>query len=96
MDKFILNVIHRPELVPEYINNGANEGCCEQVGNSKVLNESLDIFRLQQDIAHKNGLKTTIQMTYSSLYNDESIELAKQYHAEYGDEIGHTFLGIIQ
>ena len=94
MDKFILNVIHRPELVPEYINNGANEGYCEQVGNSKVLNESLDIFRLQQDIAHKNGLKTTIQMTYSSLYNDESIELAKQYHAEYGDEIGHTFLGI--
>ena len=94
MDKFILNVVHRPELVPEYINVSANTGHQETVSNTKVLSESLEIFRLQQDVAHRNGLKTTIQMTYSSLYNDESIELAKEHHAEFGDEIGHTFLGI--
>ena len=94
MDKFILNIVHRPELVPEYINNGANEGRKKQVGDSRVVDESLDIFRLQQDIAHNNGLKTTIQMTYSSLYNDQCIELVKKYHDQYGDEIGHTFLGI--
>lgn len=94
MDKFILNIVHRPELVPEYINSEANQGCQESVTNTKVLGESLEIFRLQQDTAHKYGLKTTIQMTYSSLYNDESIALAKQYHADFGDEIGHTFLGI--
>jgi len=59
-----------------------------------VVSESLDIFRLQQNIAHQNGLRTTIQMTYSSLFNDECIEMAKQYYQEFGDEIGHTFLGL--
>lgn len=94
MDKFILNVIHRPELVPEYIDTSAQEGQTEEVGKQEVVKESLDIFKLQQDIAHQNGLRTTIQMTYSSLYNDECIELAKNYHKEFGDEIGHTFLGL--
>jgi len=94
MDKFILNIVHRPELLPEYIDNDAREGQTEQFDKPEVVKESLDIFRLQQEIAHKNGLRTTIQMSYSSLYNDECIELAKKYHDEYGDEIGHTFLGL--
>lgn len=94
MDKFILNVIHRPELVPEYIDTSAQEGQTEEVSKRDVVNESLDIFKLQQQIAHQNNLRTTIQMTYSSLYNEECIELAKQHHAQYGDEIGHTFLGL--
>jgi hypothetical protein len=29
MDKFILNIIHRPELVPEYIDTSAQEGKTE-------------------------------------------------------------------
>jgi hypothetical protein len=58
------------------------------------VSESIDIFRLQQEIAHRNDLKTTIQMTYSSLFNEECIELVKNHHEEYGDEIGHTFLGL--
>ncbi|MBN1765373.1 MAG: hypothetical protein JW860_08965 [Sedimentisphaerales bacterium] len=94
MDKFILNLIHRPELVPEYIDTGAREGLGEELNKTEVVSESLDIFRLQQKIAHDNGLKTTIQMTYASLYNEECIELARQYHRDYGDEIGHTFLGL--
>lgn len=94
MDKFILNVIHRPELVPEYINTDAVEGKADDLGAKEVVGESLDIFRLQQDIAHRNGLKCTIQMTYAALYNDEAIALAKQYHEDYGDEIAHTFLGV--
>jgi hypothetical protein len=94
MDKFILNVIHRPELVPEYIDSGAQQGQTEQVGKKEVVNESIDIFSLQQEIAHRNGLKTTVQMTYSSLFNEQCIELVKRYHDEFGDEIGHTFLGL--
>lgn len=96
MDTFILNVIHRPELLPEYISVDAEQGKSgsESVCNDGVTNESLDIFRLQQDIAHANGLKCTIQMTYAALYNEEAIALAKSYHEEYGDEIGHTFLGL--
>ena len=94
MDKFILNIIHRPELMPEYITTDAQAGKAEDLGGPEVVGESLDIFRLQQDIAHANGLKCTIQMTYASLYNDEAITLAKDYHEEYGDEIGHTYLGV--
>ncbi len=94
MDKFILNLIHRPELVPEYIDTSAQEGQTAEVSKANVVKESLEIFCLQQDIAHQNGLRTTIQMTYSSLYNEECIELAKKYHDEYNDEIGHTFLGL--
>jgi len=94
MDKFILNLIHRPELVPEYIDISAQEGQTAEVSKANVVKESIDIFRLQQEIAHKNGLRTTIQMTYSSLYNDECIALVKKYHDEFNDEIGHTFLGV--
>jgi len=94
MDKFILNVIHRPELVPEYINTDAVEGKSNDLGAKEVIGESLDIFKLQQDIAHRNGIKCTIQMTYAALYNDEAIALAKKYHEEFGDEIAHTFLGV--
>lgn len=91
MNQFVLNLIHRPELTPEYIqaDTGENDHAAQAVAG-----ESLDIFRLQQDIAHANGLKCTIQMTYSALHNKEAVELAKHYHKKYGDEIGHTFLGI--
>ncbi len=94
MDKFILNLVHRPELVPEYIDTDAQEGQSEEVSKIEVVKESIDIFKLQQEIAHKNNLKTTIQMTYASLYNDEIINLVKQHNKEFGDEIGHTFLGV--
>ncbi len=94
MDKFILNLIHRPELIPEYIDTDAQSGKSEELSKKEVVTESLDIFRLQQQIAHDNGLKTTIQMTYASLFNEECCELARQYNKEYGDEIGHTFLGV--
>ena len=54
----------------------AVEGKADDLGAKEVVGESLDIFRLQQDIAHRNGLKCTIQMTYAALYNDEAIALA--------------------
>ena len=55
-DTFILNLLHRPELNPEYAEKTAG-------GGEKLQDESLEIFKLQQDIAHKNGLRTTIQRT---------------------------------
>ena len=62
-NKFVVNIIHRPELAPEY---------AEKVGGKKGLkDESLDIFIFQQEMAHKYGLKTTIQITYASLFSDK-------------------------
>ncbi len=88
MDKLILNVIHRIELSPEY---------AEKITGKKVgsLNEeSLEIFKFQQDAAHKYGLKTTIQITYASLFSPKAIEIALEHHEKYGDEIGLTLLGL--
>ena len=94
MDKFILNIIHRPEMVPEYAEKVTGHGKEEDIGREALLKESLDIFKTQQSIAHKNGLKTTIQMTYASLFNEEAVELAKRDHELYGDEIALSLLGL--
>ena len=94
MDQFILNIIHRPEMVPEYAEKVTGQGKAEDLGRKALLTESLYIFRTQQECAHKNGLKTTIQMTYASLFNDEAVALAKEHHETYGDEIGLTLLGL--
>ncbi len=91
---FYITIIHRPEMVPEYLQKGAEEGKQEDLTRQEVIRESLDIFRTQQQIAHENGLRTTIQMTYASLFNEEAVALAKEHHERYGDEIGSTFLGI--
>ncbi|MCL6588912.1 MAG: hypothetical protein K6U80_03065 [Firmicutes bacterium] len=94
MSKFILNVIHRPEMVPEYLEKEAAQGKKEDIARQSVIAASLDIFRTQQRLAHENGLKTTIQMTYASLFNQEAVSLAKEHHETYGDEIGLTLLGL--
>ncbi len=94
MAEFYVTIIHRPEMVPEYIQKEAEQGKKEDLTRGTVLQESLDIFTTQQQIAHENGLRTTIQMTYASLFNAEAVAIAKDHHARYGDEIGCTFLGI--
>ena len=94
MDQFIVNIIHRPEMVPEYAEKVTGHGQAEDIGRKALLTESLDIFKIQQECAHKNGLKTTIEMTYASLFNDEAVALAKEHHETYGDEIGLTLLGL--
>ncbi len=94
MDKFVLNLIHRPEMVPEYAEKVTGHGKAEDIGRKALLTESLDIFKTQQRIAHENGLKTTIQMTYAALFNDEAVALAKEDHDKYGDEIALSLLGL--
>ena len=94
MGEFIVNIIHRPEMVPEYAEKVTGHGKAEDLGRKALLTESLDIFRTQQECAHKNGLKTTIQMTYASLFNEEAVQLAREHHEKYGDEIGLTLLGL--
>ncbi len=94
MDKFIVNIIHRPEMVPEYSATVTGQGKEEDIGDTALLTESLDIFKTQQRIAHENGLKVTIQMTYASLFNDEAVEIAKHDHEVYGDEIALSLLGL--
>ena len=86
-NKFIVNIIHRPELSPEYAERASGKG-------KGVRDESMDIFRFQQDCAHKYGLKTTIQITYASLFSEEIIRQAKEEHEKYGDEIGLSLLGL--
>jgi len=94
MAGFVLNVVHRPEMVPEYAEKITGQGKAEDLGRSSLLTESLDIFKLQQEIAHQNDLRTTIQMTYASLFNDEAVAIAQDHRARYGDEIGLTLLGL--
>src|ERR1041384_4636757 len=94
MSNFYVTIIHRPEMVPEYIQKEAEQGKKEDLTRNAVLEESLDIFRTQQRMAHENGLRTTIQMTYASLFNAEAVAIAKEHHEQYADEIGSTFLGI--
>ena len=94
MADFIVNIIHRPEMVPEYAEKVTGQGQKEDLGRKALLTESLDIFKTQQRCAHENGLKTTIQMTYASLFNAEAVELARHDHEVYGDEIGLTLLGL--
>ncbi len=94
MSEFFVTIVHRPELVPEYIQKDVGQGKKEDLTRTSVLQESLDIFRTQQQIAHDNGLRTTIQMTYASLFNQEAVSIAKEHHTGYGDEIGCTFLGL--
>lgn len=94
MDQFVVNIIHRPEMVPEYAEKVTGHGKEEDIGRKALLTESLDIFKFQQETAHKNGLKTTIQMTYASLFNQEAIEIAKEHHEKYGDEIALSLLGL--
>ncbi len=88
-NEFVINIIHRPELSPEYAEKALGK---KAAGN--VRNESLDIFLFQQEAAHKNGLKTTIQITYASLFSDEIVKISKEHHEKYGDEIGLSLLGL--
>ena len=87
-NEFVVNIIHRPELAPEYAakTSGADP--------KAVVRESLGIFLFQQEAAHKNGLKTTIHITYASLFNDDIVEIAKEHHEKYGDEIALSLLGL--
>lgn len=87
MSKLALNIIHRPELSPEYAEKAMGVG-------KNVRDESLEIFKFQQQAAHDEGLKTTIQITYASLFSDEIVALAKEHNARYGDEIGLSLLGL--
>ncbi len=93
-EKFILNLIHRPELAPEYAEKVTGQGKKEDISRGELRDESLDIFIFQQDTAHKNGLRTTIEMTYASLFSEEAVALAKAHHEQYGDEIGLSLLGL--
>ena len=86
-NKFYVNIIHRPELSPEYAERA-------MLKKGKVEDESLNIFLFQQEAAHNNGLKTTIQITYASLFSSEIINIAKEHHEKYGDEIGLSLLGL--
>ena len=53
MDKFVLNLIHRPEMVPEYAEKVTGHGKTEDIGRKALLTESLDIFKTQQEAAHR-------------------------------------------
>ena len=40
MDKFVLNLIHRPEMVPEYSATVTGQGKEEDIGDKALLTES--------------------------------------------------------
>lgn len=57
----------------------------------RPVKKNLDLFRFQQDIAHELNLKVTLQMSLSSLYEDEMVAIVRKYSEEFGDEIGIWF-----
>jgi len=93
-NEFVLTLIHRPEMAPEYAQKITQSGKQDELGDDALLDESLSIFLFQQETAHSRGIKTTIEMTYASLFSDAVVELAKKHHEQYGDEIALTLLGL--
>jgi hypothetical protein len=91
---FILNLIDRPEMAPEYAQKTTQSGKEDNVAASALNDESLQIFVFQQQTAHERGLRTTIEMTYASLFSDVVVAMAKHDHEVYGDEIALTLLGL--
>ena len=57
MDKFVVNIIHRPEMVPEYAEKVTGHGKEEDIGRKALLTESLDIFKFQQETAINKWIK---------------------------------------
>ncbi|HQL08868.1 MAG TPA: hypothetical protein PLE35_04655, partial [Lentisphaeria bacterium] len=47
-----------------------------------------DIFRRQQDLAHDLGMKTTVFVKYSDLFDDRILADVTAYRERWGDEIG--------
>jgi len=94
MSQFVVNIIHRIELSPEYSQKTTQQGEKDDISSSALTQESVEIFKTQQDLAHANGLKTTIQITYAALFSDECVKLVKDYHDKYGDEIALSLLGL--
>ena len=45
MSEFIVNIIHRPEMVPEYSATVTGQGKEGDLGDASLLVESLDIFK---------------------------------------------------
>ena len=39
MDKFVVNIIHRPEMVPEYAEKVTGHGKTEDIGRKALLTE---------------------------------------------------------
>ena len=50
MSTFVINIIHRPEMVPEYAEKVTGHGQAENIGRKALLTESLDIFKLQHQV----------------------------------------------
>lgn len=71
-----LNIIHRP--IAHNRETAKNE-------------EYLEAFKFQQDTAHELGLKTTILIPFSAIFEDEIIAISKKHKEKYGDEIGLYF-----
>ena len=46
---FVVNIIHRPEMVPEYAEKVTGQGKTEDIGRKALLTESLDIFKFHKE-----------------------------------------------
>jgi len=91
---FILNIIDRPEMAPEYAQKTTQNGKEDNLASGALNDESFQIFLFQQQTAHERGLRTTIEMTYASLFSEAIVAMAKHDHEVYRDEIALTLLGL--
>jgi len=51
----------------------------------------LNEFKIQQDMSHSYGLKTTMLVPFSTLFQPEIVEYVKLQNRDFGDEIGLYF-----
>ena len=53
----LLNVVHRPEMMPEYAETVSAQGANGALASGALVRESLDIFRLQHDLIRDDMIR---------------------------------------
>ncbi len=54
----------------------------------------VEAFKFQQDVAHRNGFRTTILLPVPALFDKATIEQVKAYSQDFGDELGVYFYNL--
>jgi len=55
-------------MAPENIQQEAEQGKKENLKSGRIMQESLKIFHIQQQVAHDNGLRTTSQLHWRPVF----------------------------
>jgi len=79
-ERIYVNIVHRPEMVPEYLQKEAEEGKAEDLTRSGVIQNRSTFFAPSSKSPTNAACGPTIQMTYASLFNAEAVAIARAAH----------------